>query len=131
MIKIILSIIQLLGLTFFLSCSTTGKQAPEFQRIQVMHEELKVIWPGSKIVGQKNTGIHFTRFNKVDGSVVGYAVGVKDIGTWDIEHNTICHKFKKWRSGIRECMEVYKNGNQFEMYTSNGVLWATITITPI
>lgn len=129
--KNILLIIHIIWITLLFACSTTEKQNPEIQRTQVMHDELSAIWPGSKIVGQKNTGVRFTRVNKTDGTIIGYAVGAKDTGTWDIENNTVCHHFKKWRSGIRECMELYKNGNQFEMYTSNGVLWATISLKPI
>ncbi len=129
--KLLICFILTLLLASLIACSNLDKETIEVHRIQVLHDELKVIWPGSKITGQKNTSVQFTRLNKIDGTILGYAVGEKDIGRWDIEDNTVCHHFKKWRSGVRECMKLYKVGSKYEMYTPNGVLWATINLSPL
>jgi len=69
-----------------------------------------------------------TRLNKQDGTIDGFALGYVDTGVWDIDGDTVCHHFKIWRNGMRECLTLYKNDNSYDSYTLDGKYFANFEL---
>lgn len=65
-----------------------------------------------------------------DGSLRAFRQDMSDQtrGTWAIEEDTLCMKFKRWGGGDELCYSVYKVGEEYQQYTSTGLLISRFTV---
>ncbi|HSR36755.1 MAG TPA: pentapeptide repeat-containing protein, partial [Desulfurivibrionaceae bacterium] len=66
-----------------------------------------------------------------DGTLRAFKQDVSDQtrGTWDIEGDTLCMKFKRWGEGDELCNAVYKVGEEYQQYNRSGLLVSRFTVT--
>lgn len=66
-----------------------------------------------------------------DGSLRAFKQDINDQtrGTWDIEGEALCMKFKRWGEGDEQCYAVYKVGEEYHQYTSTGLVASRFTVT--
>lgn len=53
----------------------------------------------------------------------------KNEGLWQVEEDQLCIKFKRWGYGDEVCYDVFKAGDEYRQYTTNGVLTSRFTVT--
>lgn len=53
----------------------------------------------------------------------------KNEGTWQIEEDQLCIKFRRWGYGDEVCHDVFKVGDEYRQYTASGVLTNRFTVT--
>ncbi|MEW6594302.1 MAG: pentapeptide repeat-containing protein [Thermodesulfobacteriota bacterium] len=49
-------------------------------------------------------------------------------GTWAIEEDTLCMKFKRWGAGDELCYAIYKVGEEYHQYAATGLLASRFTV---
>ena len=54
----------------------------------------------------------------------------KNDGTWSTENDKLCLRFKRWGFGDEICYDVFRKGEEYNMYTESGIKSSYFTITP-
>lgn len=54
----------------------------------------------------------------------------KNDGKWSTENDKLCLKFKRWGFGDEICYDVFRKGEQYNLYTESGIKSSYFTITP-
>ncbi|MGV1097939.1 pentapeptide repeat-containing protein [Thiovibrio sp. JS02] len=54
----------------------------------------------------------------------------KNDGWWSTEEDTLCLKFKRWGYGDKICYEVFRKGEEYQMYTSSRIRASYFTVSP-
>ncbi|MEJ2033729.1 MAG: pentapeptide repeat-containing protein [Deltaproteobacteria bacterium] len=85
----------------------------------------------------KGNTIHMDQYGELadfellaDGSFrsVNYE-GQKDQGRWTAKDDKLCFKFSKWKHGDIRCYTVYRVGQKYRQFSSNGTLVGTFTVS--
>jgi len=65
-----------------------------------------------------------------DGSLRAFRQDMNDQtrGTWDIEGDMLCMKFKRWGDGDELCNAVYKVGEEYQQHNASGLLVSRFTV---
>lgn len=53
----------------------------------------------------------------------------KNDGTWSTEHDRLCLRFQRWGFGDQICYDVFRKGEEYNLYTESGVKSSYFTIT--
>lgn len=53
----------------------------------------------------------------------------KNDGKWSTEHDKLCLQFKRWGFGDEICYDVFRKGEEYNLYTSTGIKSSYFTIT--
>ena len=53
----------------------------------------------------------------------------KNDGKWSTENDKLCLKFKRWGFGDEICYDVFRKGEQYNLYTESGIKSSYFTIT--
>ena len=51
-------------------------------------------------------------------------------GTWDIENDTLCMRFKRWGDRDLLCHEVLRVGDEYQQYAATGLMVSRFTVVP-
>jgi hypothetical protein len=54
----------------------------------------------------------------------------KNDGTWSTENDKLCLRFKRWGFGDEICYDVFRKGEEYNLYTESGIKASYFTITP-
>ena len=53
----------------------------------------------------------------------------KNEGKWSVENDRLCLQFKRWGFGDEICYDVFRKGEEYNLYTSTGIKSSYFTIT--
>ena len=53
----------------------------------------------------------------------------KNDGTWSTENERLCLRFKRWGFGDEICYDVFRKGEEYNLYTTSGIKSSYFTIT--
>jgi hypothetical protein len=133
-ITLILLLSVFLPLTAACGLMTKGESKaadPAPGKIKLSGDQLDELVRGNTLV-MEEYGVKAKVELHPDGSLRAFRQDISDQtrGTWDIEGDTLCMKFKRWGGGDEQCYAVYKAGEEYQQYTSTGLMASRFTVTP-
>ena len=95
--------------------------------------EWRELLAGNTASGTSENGLNFHVYHNGDGRMEGIAGGKYwDSGTWEVSSDgKFCSKWKRWRSGNRNCYAMQAVGNDvFRFHAVNKPYYSVFTIRP-
>ena len=101
---------SLIGFAVATAAIAGAAQAENWKKLG--EAELKDRFANATISGRSNSGVPFEVTYDAGGKIMGLSGGYADEGTWWVNGDTICRKWKKWDKGQERCSTVEMNGKE-------------------
>lgn len=131
--KVLLALPLFSALLF--ACQTTGQ--PAKKGTPLSGKEITDIFSGNTADGKNHEhGRQFRQYYNANGALSSTSDDYgkrpdSDVGTWSVEGNLRCTQFVKWGDGKKWCKEVYRDGDTFQTFSTDGTkLRETFSVKP-
>lgn len=107
-----------------------GEAKPEPGKVKLSGAQIDDLVRGNTLL-MEEYGVQAKVELHPDGTIRAFKQEINDqtTGTWAIEEDTLCMKFRRWGSGDELCCAVYKVGDEYQQYdTANGMMTSRFTV---